>query len=501
MCRCEDCPSCSVFEPTSRRLTVGALEVEGEMLCLLALLERAEPFTLRPMKLPNLALAFTGVVFASAPLAQAQVVEGTTSGVFLNPDGPDGFVADGVATSQLTWGTASGSGATANSLSYQGSSFQMPLDQRQPVGLITYTNGRTTSGTNIDSVDVSIAFTLTLPSGEELLQPFTLGIDTTSNNSSEVASSDSLRLLTPYSGLEIVDGDEVYAIRLFFGEVGANAVGESEQVILLEDATTTVPLDAIACETILLDETSSVLTFEAVRGGSGLVVDGEGTSEITTGTPSGSSGAASVYTVLPQTGSEPRTEIPFVAGTLRYFNGSVATGSAAEGVSLSVDLGAQLGAFDFPLQFITTTNNSNARESADIILIENPIASRLVEIEGVLHTARLAFSNPTTGGFTNVSRFAVEESQSAEAEIVVVITRFITEELPFCLTVTRLAGEELLLSWPSEVGATYQLKSSFDLQEFLDSGDEIIADNTSTLVTRSLSSEQQFYRVIRVPEP
>ena len=453
----------------------------------------------KKMKAQTIVLAATLLIHAWISPAHSQTIQGSTEGVFLNPDGADGAVVSGTETSQIVWGTPNNADTTASSLTYQGLPFQMNLDERRAIGLVTYKNGRTVSGTTIESVDVSITFDLTLPSGQQLIHPFTLGIDTTPNTSNEEANSDSLRLLTPYSGLEIADGGEIYAIRLFFGQVGLNAVGEPEQVILLEDAEVTVPLDAIACTTIPLDNTSSALIFEDVSGEQDLVLTGEGTNEIATGTPSGASGAASVYTVLPASINTPRTEIPFVAGTLRYFNGTVTTGTSADRATLRIDLGGQLGEFDFPLQFITTTNNSNARESADIIQVSNPIASRVVNIAGIPHTARLAFSNPTTGGFTNVSEFAVEESQSAEAEIVVVVTRFLPQDRPFALSISKLTDNRVLLSWPSQIGTTYQLESSTGLQVFSPLGESITASNTSTLVTRDISKSKDFYRVRRLP--
>ena len=450
------------------------------------------------MNFMSTSLTVVAAKLCFSSLCYCQIIAGSTSGIFVNPDGPDASVVSGEGTPAIEWGTPNNNETTSNGLSFEGLTFEATLDERIEVALLTYRNGRTLDGSAIEALDVAIDLDLTLPSGQQITQPFSLGIDSTSNTSNEEASSDSLRLLTPYSGSGIIDQGEVYVFRLFFGEVGEPAVGEAEQVILLEDNQVQIPIEAIACNTIPVSVASSSIIFDDVSGVAGLAATGEGTSELITGTPSGASGAASVYSAIPQEVSGARTELPFVVGRLQYFNGTAATGSSAENATLSVNLGSSLGVFEFALEFILTSNNTNARESADIIELSNPIAPRIVSINDVEHVARLSFTNPSTGGFTNVSRFAVEESQTAEADILIVLTRFLPESRPLEISVSNTNDGSLLLSWPTEVGVSYQLESSSNLDGFPTLEAEITAANTSAVVIRNPVELRRFYRVRRI---
>ena len=69
--------------------------------------------------------------------------------------------------------------------------------------------------------------------------------------------------------------------------------------------------------------------------------------------------------------------------------------------------------FEFPLNIITTTNNSNREESADIVEIGVPFSERRIVIDGVEFGLRLMFGNTTEEGFSEVDRFFVFEDGTA----------------------------------------------------------------------------------------
>ena len=86
---------------------------------------------------------------------------------------------------------------------------------------------------------------------------------------------------------------------------------------------------------------------------------------------------------------------------------------------------------------------------------------------------------------------------TAMADVSLVFTRFLPEapELELCISPTDFG--DFLLSWPSEVGATYQLQSSDLETDFETDGPSIIATNSTTLVRRPLEGAN-FFRVTRV---
>lgn len=448
------------------------------------------------MKILRTTIAISGYMLLAQYVCAQTLLQGTSSGIFVNPDGPAGSVSTGQGTSTISWGTASSAGDFPSSLSFSGQSFGLTLDIIDPIGSLLFTNGVISGDSGIESVDLSLSLDLTLPSGQVIAEAFTFGLDNTSNSSNEEASSDVLRLLTPYGGSGIDVGDDVLALRLFFGEAGNTAVSEFEQVFLLEGRTTEIPINAVLCRTLSLTDTETSFTFSPVGGGTSLVLTGEGTNFITTG----ESDQPTEYEVSGLNTSGLRTEIPFVAGSLRYFNGSTGSGTAAEAAILNVDIG-DLGVFSFDLEFTLTTNTNDARESADIISVTNPISNRTVEIDGIPHVARILFANPETGGFTNVSQFAVEENVSASADVLIVLTRFLPDASPLTINISMASPGELLLSWNSVVGRSYQLESGISLDDFTPDGGQITASNTSVLVTRNIEDSVRFYRVVELPTP
>ncbi|MDA7657149.1 choice-of-anchor K domain-containing protein [Verrucomicrobia bacterium] len=86
--------------------------------------------------------------------------------------------------------------------------------------------------------------------------------------------------------------------------------------------------------------------------------------------------------------------------------------------------------FEFPLNIITTTNNSNREESADIVEIGVPFSERRIVIDGVEFGLRLMFGNTTEEGFSEVDRFFVFEDGTATADLRGVITRFLPQAEP-----------------------------------------------------------------------
>ncbi len=431
------------------------------------------------------------LITASLLLAAASILAETRStGIFRHPIGPATAVISGIDTDEIEWGTPFQASALPNRLSFTGKTFSLPINQRRSIGTLTYQNGISELGSVIDCIETE----LTLAGTDSLTAQFILEIDTTSNDSDAEASSDSLRLLTPYSSTPLIRDTKAYGIRLFFGEVQGATFAETEQVILLENALTEIPLEAVVCESLPIPSTTTAFQFGAITGGDDLLVEGENTPTIKTGRPSGNQGSATEYEVISQKLSDVGTEIPFVVGTMRFHNGTVTTGTAAEATTLRFDLSQGIGSLAFPLRFTSTPNSRDAKASADIVELLDSSSSE-IKFAGLPHVARLHFANPSPGGFTKVSTFSVQEGVTAEANLVLVISRFIAETPPLKLSISSIESSNILLSWPSIIGLTYQLESSKDMITFDPNGDSVEASNTATLIQRPRTLGSVFFRL------
>lgn len=117
-------------------------------------------------------LLFASLLAASLT-ANAATFQGSTSGTFENAAGPGGMVTTGQGTSQFTWGE----GATKyflgfipvgkhdpSKLTYNGTNFNTDVDQTFVAGYLNFYNGIIKSGTQADSVDLSLTLNFTTPS-------------------------------------------------------------------------------------------------------------------------------------------------------------------------------------------------------------------------------------------------------------------------------------------------------------------------------------------------
>lgn len=115
-------------------------------------------------------LLFASLLAASLT-ANAATFQGNTSGTFENPTGPSGMVTTGVGTDSFTWGQ----GATScflwfcntsdpSSLTYYDTNFNANVDQTFIAGYLNFYNGKIVSGTQAESVDLSLTLNFTSPS-------------------------------------------------------------------------------------------------------------------------------------------------------------------------------------------------------------------------------------------------------------------------------------------------------------------------------------------------
>lgn len=162
-------------------------------------------------------------------------------------------------------------------------------------------------------------------------------------------------------------------------------------------------------------------------GPAGMVTTGVGTDSFTwgDGTAFGSDPSSLGFA---GTSFDNDENIAFTFGTLSYFNGTIAGGTEANSVDLSVILNftspASLAeSFQFDLSLINTTNTSDPNASADIVNFDNTVPSNFFSVAGVDYTLEfLGFGLLTGSGFVVQDSFRVLEGGSASVDLVGRIT-------------------------------------------------------------------------------
>lgn len=124
-------------------------------------------------------LLFASLLVASVS-ASAATFQGSTSGTFENPTGPSGMVTTGVGTDSFTWGQGVTScflifcnTSDPSSLTYSETNFNANVDQTFIAGYLNFYNGKIVSGTQAESVDLSLTLDFTSPSA--FSETFTYG--------------------------------------------------------------------------------------------------------------------------------------------------------------------------------------------------------------------------------------------------------------------------------------------------------------------------------------
>lgn len=116
-------------------------------------------------------------------------------------------------------------------------------------------------------------------------------------------------------------------------------------------------------------------------------------------------------------------EESFLLGRIDYYNGTILSGTQANAVGLSIDLGFDGGEysieFDFELGLISTANlaENTDEQSADYVKLGNLYSDVPVELGGVSYNLILEFGETTTGGFSSIDEFHVVEGKAASGDL------------------------------------------------------------------------------------
>lgn len=167
--------------------------------------------------------------------------------------------------------------------------------------------------------------------------------------------------------------------------------------------------------------------FSLPDGPEEMVVSGEGSSHFSWGDPGDFGVGASWMNFTGSTFSAQTGEI-FSFGKLKYFNGTIVSGTGAESVDLDITLNLTTPSgmnetFIYFLDLINTQNNGNTEENADYVYITSTITTSSFIVDNVNYTLEfIGFSLLTENGPIMTDEFHVNEGSSVSAMLLGRIT-------------------------------------------------------------------------------
>lgn len=173
---------------------------------------------------------------------QAVTFDGTSSGTFQNPVGPGGMVVSGIGTSTVLFGDGANFGTGPSSLSFLGSAFSTPAETLFSLGQLTYFNGTTTVGSEMNNVDLQITLSFTSPSGLNEIFSYPLLITMTPNSSGSAAGDADFVTLPSFSQTVFTDAGINYTLEVGFGQFTGSGYILGNEFHVYENASATAPL-------------------------------------------------------------------------------------------------------------------------------------------------------------------------------------------------------------------------------------------------------------------
>ncbi|NEQ29919.1 MAG: hypothetical protein F6K04_02770 [Leptolyngbya sp. SIO4C5] len=165
-----------------------------------------------PYALASTALAISSSLCPSPAQAQTSI-SGDASGIFVNPL-PTGAVTSGSGTSEFSFGDPATFGTGANRFSFEALPFDTQTETDFLIGTFTYFNGTTTSGSQIDSVDLQIGLDFLAPAAGLETSTFGLEVISTINTSDPDASADAVLLPSSFSPTTFSLGGTEFTLQL-----------------------------------------------------------------------------------------------------------------------------------------------------------------------------------------------------------------------------------------------------------------------------------------------
>jgi hypothetical protein len=187
--------------------------------------------------LPKRVVVMAAMLFTAASV-QAATFEGTTTGVWTNPQGGEGMIVNGVGTSFFEWGATDSS-----SLLFEGTDFEAEVCTPFLVGNVTYENATSAIGTGATGVDLEVTFAFTLPSIPDEVFTYTFSLVNTVNTDNQADSADIITIPDGVALPIFIDG-QAYSLRVWFGDVelGGDGFVDAEGFHVYEGGNATVNL-------------------------------------------------------------------------------------------------------------------------------------------------------------------------------------------------------------------------------------------------------------------
>jgi hypothetical protein len=163
--------------------------------------------------------------------ADSMVVEGSSTGVFLNPQGPSGMVTTGVGTGTFTWGTPLTASTFPSRLSFVSNSFSAVTEEEFLLGTLTFVNGTIAGYTDADTVELKVDIAFSTPAGFHESFVYKLELIDTPNVSGTPAEeqADIVKLSDFNSPAVFTVNGVTYTLKLTFGKVVGGNGGFSER--------------------------------------------------------------------------------------------------------------------------------------------------------------------------------------------------------------------------------------------------------------------------------
>ncbi len=189
----------------------------------------------------------TVAVLGFSSLAQAQVLEGSSSGRWGKPT-PGSINIDpkftGVGTNLFTWGQPNIPGRLPNQLLFSGNSFTGDIGSPFKIGDLRYHNGTVNVGTSVDYVPLTLELSLNNP--VKLSQAFNFNfqlVNTPNESTDPEKNADFVFVSENFGDRNFIFNDKEYTIELT-GFSQDNGVTSTNQFRVLEEEETTAAIFA-----------------------------------------------------------------------------------------------------------------------------------------------------------------------------------------------------------------------------------------------------------------